>query len=387
MPFREGDDFDVPILESSSTPGRSFEPIWQIRWVERGVHKGETLISISNDGKVIEWDMKKGLTCSTLMELKRPGDNNGVLSSLAFGMSFDFPSDSALYFTGTEDGAIFKCSVSYNEQHLESYTGHTGAVYGVKFSPFWSDVFLSCSADWTVRIWNHKDPHSLFSLHPTGLADSLNDICWSPNNSTVFSTVTGDGRVQVWDMATSMLDPVVSLSCREDESDAAKELLKSNVEFRRKSMIQEALEQRRASKEGIKENEENNINVQNLAGRERNPSAGSLSKGLSTPINNSLNRGVVGNVKASTLGITGSKQPTQAPLKPVRPIESLKICSVSFCQTAPVLAAGTNTGVVQIFRLSGFNDDVEYPTGEDKTLKLKKVLYPKGIPSQTKGGL
>lgn len=376
MPFREDDDFLVPILESSSTPGRSFEPIWQIRWVERGADKGEALISISNDGRVIEWDMKKGLACSTLMELKRPGDNNGVLSSLTFGMSFDFlPSDSALYFTGTEDGAIFKCSVSYNEQHLESYTGHTGAVYGVKFSPFWANVFLSCSADWTVRIWNHKDPQSLFSLHPSGLADTLNDICWSPNNSTVFSTVTGDGRVQVWDLSTSMLDPVVSLSCREDESDAAKELLKSNVEFRRKSMIEEALEKRRASKEVVKDDEENNINVQNLAGQERTPSSGN--KSLSTPIHNLLKRGALG---------SAADQPTEATLKPVQPIESLKICSVSFCQTAPVLAAGTNTGVVQIFRLSGFNDDVEYPTDEDKALKLKKVLYPKGVPYQNKGG-
>jgi hypothetical protein len=58
---------------------------------------------------------------------------------------------------GTEDGNIHKCSCSYNEQYLASYLGHSGPVNKVKYSKFQTDMFLSCSADWTIRLWNeHK---------------------------------------------------------------------------------------------------------------------------------------------------------------------------------------------------------------------------------------
>jgi hypothetical protein len=59
-----------------------------------------------------------------------------------------------LSWTGTEDGNILKCSISYSEQHLEAYSGHRGPVYRLSYSPYAPHIFLSCSADWTVRIWN-----------------------------------------------------------------------------------------------------------------------------------------------------------------------------------------------------------------------------------------
>jgi hypothetical protein len=41
------------------------------------------------------------------------------ISRDASGLCFDFPiNDGTQYFTGTEEGLIHKCSVSYNEQTL-----------------------------------------------------------------------------------------------------------------------------------------------------------------------------------------------------------------------------------------------------------------------------
>lgn len=54
---------------------------------------------------------------------------------------------------GTEDGHIHKCSTSYSEQYLESYSGHIGPVYALQWSPFAPNLFLSCSGDWTIRMW------------------------------------------------------------------------------------------------------------------------------------------------------------------------------------------------------------------------------------------
>ena len=55
------------------------------------------------------------------------------------------------YITGTEEGYIHKCSCSYNEQYLDTFEGHGGPVYDIKWSPFCKDLFLSCSADWSIR--------------------------------------------------------------------------------------------------------------------------------------------------------------------------------------------------------------------------------------------
>jgi dynein intermediate chain 1 len=38
----------------------------------------------------------------------------------------------------------------------------------------------------------------------------VNDVCWSPLSSTAFAAVTADGRLDLWDLESSTLDPVAS---------------------------------------------------------------------------------------------------------------------------------------------------------------------------------
>ncbi len=76
------------------------------------------------------------------------------ISRRSSGMSFDFSHrDERMYIAGTEDGHIYKCSTSYSEQYLETYSGHLGPVYRVQWSPFQSNLFISSSADWSVKLW------------------------------------------------------------------------------------------------------------------------------------------------------------------------------------------------------------------------------------------
>ena len=71
-----------------------------------------------------------------------------------------------LFLVGTEEGDIHLCSKAYSSKFLGSYKGHSMAVYAVRWSPFHSDVFLSCSADWTVKIWlrGHEEAVLTFDL-------------------------------------------------------------------------------------------------------------------------------------------------------------------------------------------------------------------------------
>lgn len=109
---------------------------------------------------------------------------------------------------GTEDGWIHKCSTSYSEQQLASYKDHMGPVYGVQWCPFHPHMFISASADWTVRLWRSDRPNALLTFQ-TGNHE-INDVQWCPSNSTAFATATGGGSVDVWDMLQGTLRPVAS---------------------------------------------------------------------------------------------------------------------------------------------------------------------------------
>jgi WD40 repeat protein len=183
-------------------------------------------VSISTDGRVTQWSIAKGLEFSDLMKLKRmarrgaggppttsaaatakdgggakaaaavPEQQDAFISRLTSGMAFDFSSrDERIYVAATEDGWLHKCSTSYSEQYLESYRGHMGPVYQVQFSPFKRDMFISASGDWTIRMWQEGRDTPLLTFQAS--TTEVNDVQWCPTNSTVFGSVTANGRLEV----------------------------------------------------------------------------------------------------------------------------------------------------------------------------------------------
>lgn len=114
------------------------DAVWEVQWVGKGsgsnAEKGEDLVSISSDGRVVQWSIKKGLEYTDLMSLKRvanPTQREENIEAMNFrptaGFSFDFlKGEGSTYLASTEDGTIHKCSKSYTEQYLDNYFGHTG---------------------------------------------------------------------------------------------------------------------------------------------------------------------------------------------------------------------------------------------------------------------
>ena len=58
-----------------------------------------------------------------------------------------------MLLVGTEEGAIHQCSTALAADALTTYSGHAGAVYSLNWNRRHPDVFLSASADWTVKLW------------------------------------------------------------------------------------------------------------------------------------------------------------------------------------------------------------------------------------------
>ena len=125
--IRRENDYEIPVESSAGMSIGHSDPVWEVKWTTKGVERFETLVSISTDGKVLEWNMKKGFIGKTLMQLSRAGTSEGWISRQAAGLCISFPiNDPNLYVVGTEEGTIHKCSTSYSEQYLDTYGGHEG---------------------------------------------------------------------------------------------------------------------------------------------------------------------------------------------------------------------------------------------------------------------
>lgn len=106
---------------------------------------------------------------------------------------------------GTEEGRIHKCSKAYNGQYLETYDGHNLSVYSLRWNLHHPKVFLSASADWTVRLWDHTSPRPVMTFD---LNNSVGDVAWAPYSATTFCAVTADGKVHVFDLGENKYEPL-----------------------------------------------------------------------------------------------------------------------------------------------------------------------------------
>ena len=204
-----------PIYASSVRTGKHTDPVWQISWQIEEMGKDLSFYSISTDGSVLNWTMSKNeliMEPIMLLKLAHATRKNDLLeqetnkTGLAGGCCFDFNKKfENLFLVGTEEGFIHQCSKAYNGQYLETYGGHHMPVYEVKWNPFHERIFLSCSADWTVKLWDYNSNKALMSFD---LGNSVGGISWSPFSSTVFAAVTSDGKVHVFDISVNKLDPL-----------------------------------------------------------------------------------------------------------------------------------------------------------------------------------
>jgi dynein intermediate chain 1 len=154
-----------PIYQSTVRTAKHTDPVWEVRWQAEDESKQLSFYSISSDGRVTAWNlMKNKLEPEEVIKLKLVIDQDkelvenkkeAFLYGLAGGMCFDFNKfQEHLFLVGTEEGKIHLCSKAYSGQYLETYEGHYLAVYAVKWNTYHPRVFISCSADWTIKMWD-----------------------------------------------------------------------------------------------------------------------------------------------------------------------------------------------------------------------------------------
>uniref|UniRef100_A0A4W5NQS2 Dynein axonemal intermediate chain 1 n=1 Tax=Hucho hucho TaxID=62062 RepID=A0A4W5NQS2_9TELE len=195
-----------PIYKSTAKSGKHTDPVWQVKWQKDDMDNNHNFFSVSSDGRVVSWTLVKNeLVFTDIIKLIIEIFDN-VCRPAACGTSFDFHKQiDYLFLVGTEEGKIHKCSKAYSSQFLETYNAHNMAVDAVKWNHFHTKVFISCSSDWTVKIWDHtiKTPMFTFDLNA-----SVGDVAWSPYSSTVFAAVTTDGKVHTFDLSINKYEAI-----------------------------------------------------------------------------------------------------------------------------------------------------------------------------------
>ena len=95
------------------------------------------------------------------------GNDTTTAAAVGCGTCFDFnKQQDHLFIVCTEEGKIHKCSKAYNNQFLDTFDGHNMAVYAVRWNNFHSKIYLTCSADWAVKIWDHTCKYDFYFKRP-----------------------------------------------------------------------------------------------------------------------------------------------------------------------------------------------------------------------------
>ncbi|KAG5883705.1 hypothetical protein JTB14_007424 [Gonioctena quinquepunctata] len=201
-----------PSYRSNNVTNKHRGIVWEVKWAP-DLPDGElNFFSVAADGKVNNWVlMQNDLAVTTIITLYLdkdtvPGPDGTLLKVKGCASCVKIhPKKPLVYLVGTEEGLIYKCSTAYSSMYLLTYQAHQMPVYRIDFNRYNTDIFISCSADWRIKIWEDSRVEPLFVFD---VGDRVGDVKWAPYSSTVFAAVTTEGKVYVFDLNINKYKPI-----------------------------------------------------------------------------------------------------------------------------------------------------------------------------------
>lgn len=120
------------------------------------------------------------------------------------------------FIIGSEEGAVYSaCRHGSKAGIIDVYESHQGPVtnvdcHAVNTQIDFSNLFLTSSIDWTVKLWSTKDKTGkpLHSFEDN--CEYVYDVRWSPIHPALFASVDGMGRLDVWNLNNDTELPTAS---------------------------------------------------------------------------------------------------------------------------------------------------------------------------------
>ncbi|XP_063874202.1 dynein intermediate chain 2, ciliary-like [Scylla paramamosain] len=191
-------------LSCTTTSGKHLLPVTQVQWLETTPGEDVTFFSVSQDGRMTQWHMRDScrLVHADVFEPHLPHTLGfeGVITCLAVR-----PDGEGIVLLGLESGAVFQCSIVCASHSLYHYPAHTSMVRGLAWNTHHPNVFLSCSLDWSIKVWLQLFTAPLVVLDVGGAVAGL---AWSPYNSSVLVAITDECRAYVFDLSVRVCTPL-----------------------------------------------------------------------------------------------------------------------------------------------------------------------------------
>ncbi|XP_028173654.1 WD repeat-containing protein 78 isoform X2 [Ostrinia furnacalis] len=213
---------DVLILDITSYPVKKiaqskrdtnpcFEPIWVTDW-RAAENNTEFVMTACQDGRLNKFTSTKthDFICTPMMRISTVEGKMKGLETAKTCLKVDVPitrypaalcmkwhpSIDHVYYVGTDEGCIHKCSTHYLNQHMEVFRAHAGPVYSMEFSPFMRTLLVSCGADNAVRLWLEGMDDVIMTLNCPA---AVYGVAFCPINSTVLISISGN-VLSIWDL-------------------------------------------------------------------------------------------------------------------------------------------------------------------------------------------
>ncbi|XP_050439156.1 dynein axonemal intermediate chain 4-like [Adelges cooleyi] len=188
--------------------------------MQKGYNKSEKefVLSVDSNGTVRKWSITFESNKIDQVSLLYCGIRNGgsaIASNAVVAQNMSgtilslHPTDRTIYFVGTKFGFIVKNTIDNCDDYDDIFIAHHGPVYGIKFSPFFPNIFMTYGADWQINIWTEDIEKPLLSLC---YFNAIEDADWSPINSTVIVSVS-QAVICIWDFARKTVEPVMTFTC------------------------------------------------------------------------------------------------------------------------------------------------------------------------------
>ncbi|KAJ1760346.1 hypothetical protein GGH19_001488 [Coemansia sp. RSA 1807] len=217
----------LPVLKTPLTANGHTHPVYALKVV--GSTNAHQLISASTDGLVCSWQLDMLAQPQEVIELTHPAHLRTDEVSVT---CLDFAdNETTAFVVGTAEGVAYQvnrydragCKSGLNG--FDAYRAHAAPINSLSFHPpaasDFTDLFLTTSSDWTMRLWRARTAAKPASTVPADVKplhvfdafdDYVYDARWSPVHPSVFASVDGTGRLALWNLNQDIELPAQSVT-------------------------------------------------------------------------------------------------------------------------------------------------------------------------------
>lgn len=203
--LEEEDDDDLdedPIVEA-----RSFKHTGSINRIRAMPQKPNVVATWADTGKVHIWNIDAHTRSLDNPSEQAPAEMDPVFSFAGHndeGYAMDWsPAHEGRLATGGCDKKIFTYSMDQTGAFTVDTTPfmtHTASVEDLQWSPSESTVFASSSVDGTIKVWDIRQPQHKHMISINAHNTDVNVISWNRKVGYLLASGADDGSLKVWDL-------------------------------------------------------------------------------------------------------------------------------------------------------------------------------------------